>query len=79
MEKRTDEVELKVAGAETKEMAKAGKPRRRLNPVAKWILIGVAAAGVTSVVIYAVVNGKKVPVKAVEKAAETVGEVAAAI
>lgn len=78
MEKRTDEMELKAVGTETKEVAKA-KPRRRLNPVAKWVLIGVGAAVVVGGVTYMIVKGKKVPVQAVEKVAEVAGEVAAAV
>lgn len=78
MEKRTDEMELKAVGTETKEVAKA-KPRRRLNPVAKWVLIGVGAAAVVGGVTFLIVKGKKVPVQAVEKVAEVAGEVAAAV
>lgn len=78
MEKRTDEMELKAVGTETKEVAKA-KPRRRLNPVAKWVLIGVGAAVAVGGVTYLIVKGKKVPVQAVEKVAEVAGEVAAAV
>lgn len=78
MEKRTDEMELKAVGTETKEVAKA-KPRRRLNPIAKWVLIGVGAAAVVGGVTFMIVKGKKVPVQAVEKVAEVAGEVAAAV
>lgn len=78
MEKRTDEMELKAVGTETKEVAKA-KPRRRLNPVAKWVLIGVGAAAVVGGVTFLIVKGKKVPAQAVEKVAEVAGEVAAAV
>ena len=78
MENRTDEMELKAVGTETKEVAKA-KPRRRLNPVAKWVLIGVGAAAVVGGVTFLIVKGKKVPAQAVEKVAEVAGEVAAAV
>lgn len=78
MEKRTDEMELKAVGTETKDVAKA-KPRRRLNPVAKWVLIGVGAAAVVGGVTFLIVKGKKVPAQAVEKVAEVAGEVAAAV
>lgn len=57
---------------------KAEKPRRRLNPVVKWALISVGAAVVIGGVTYLIVKGKKVPVEAVEKAAEVAAEVAAA-
>ena len=78
MEKRTDEMERKAVGTETKEVAKA-KLRRRLNPVAKWVLIGVGAAAVVGGVTFLIVKGKKVPAQAVEKVAEVAGEVAAAV
>ena len=61
-----------------KGIVKAEKPRRRLNPVVKWALIGVGAAVVIGGVTYLIVKGKKVPVEAVEKAAEVAAEVAAA-
>ncbi len=79
MENRKEEnVELKAVN-ETKEVGKANKPRRRLNPVVKWVLIGVGAAAVVGGVTYLIVKGKKVPVQAVEKVAEVAGEVAAAV
>lgn len=78
MENRKDEnMELKAATAETKSVAKAEKPRRRLNPIAKWVLIGVGAAAVVGGVTFLIVKGKKVPVQAVEKVAEVAAEVAA--
>ena len=79
MEKRTDEMELKAVGTETKEVAKAEKPRRRLNPVAKWVLIGIGVTAVVGGVTFLIVKGKKVPVQAVEKVAEVAGEVAATV
>lgn len=79
MEKRTDEMELKAVGTETKEVAKAEKPRRRLNPVAKWVLIGTGVLGVGVGVAFLIVKGKKVPTQAVEKVAEVTAEVAAAV
>lgn len=79
MENRNDEnMELKAAGTETKDVGKAKKPRCRLNPVVKWTLIGVGAALVVGGVTFAIVKGKEVPVQAVEKVAEVAGEVAAA-
>ena len=79
MENRNDNMDVKAVGTETKEVAKAKKPRRRLNPVVKWTLIGVGAAVVVGGVTFLIVNGKKVPAKAVEKVAEVAGEVAAAV
>ena len=55
------------------------RPRRRLNPVVKWVLIGTAAATTVGVVTYLIVKGKKVPAQAVEKIAETTAEVAATV
>lgn len=78
MEKRTNETELVAVETETKEVAKA-KPRRRLNPIAKWTLIGVCAAAVVGGVTFMIVKGKKVPVQTVEKVAEVAGEVAATV
>lgn len=78
MEKRTDEMEPKAVGTETKEEAKA-KPRRRLNPIVKWALIGTGAVVVIGGVTFLIIKGKKVPTQAVEKVAEVASEVAAAV
>lgn len=77
MEKRTDELNGNTNGTETKDVAKA-KPRRRLNPIAKWVLIGVGAAAVVGGITFLIVKGKKVPVETIEKGAEVAAEIAAA-
>ena len=78
MVKQNNEMELTSAENMTKEVTKAKEPRRRLNPVVKWVGIGVGAALVVGGITFLIVKGKKVPVEAVEKIAEVTAEVAAA-
>lgn len=74
-------------GTEVKEMkteqetksAGEQKQRRRLNPIAKWTLIGLCAVTAVGGVTYLIVKGHKVPEQAVAKIAETTAEVAAAV
>lgn len=77
MEKNTNEMMQKVTDTEVKENPNMKRPRRRLNPIAKWVLIGIGGMVVVGGITFLIVNGKKVPVKAVEKVAEVAGEVAA--
>ena len=77
MEEKDNEIKM-VADPETGKKLKVKKPRRKLNPIVKWTLIGIGAAVVIGGVTYLIVKGKKVPVEAVEKTAEVVAEVAAA-
>lgn len=77
MNEKDNEV-MTVTDPETKKELKVRKPRRKLNPIVKWTLIGIGAAVVIGGVTYLIVKGKKVPVQAVEKTAEVVAEVATA-
>lgn len=70
---------MTVEDPKTKKELKVVKPKRKLNPIVKWVLIGAGAAIVIGGVTYLIVRGKKVPVQAVEKTAEVVAEVAAAV
>ena len=77
IEKDNEEV-MTVTDPETKKELKVRKPRRKLNPIVKWTLIGLGAAVVIGGVTYLIVKGKKVPTQAIERTAEVVAEVAAA-
>lgn len=77
MNEKDNEV-MTVTDPETKKELKVRRPRRKLNPIVKWTLIGIGASIVIGGVTYLIVKGKKVPVKAVEKTAEVVAEVATA-
>lgn len=77
MNEKDNEV-MTVTDPETNKELKVRRPRRKLNPIVKWTLIGIGASIVIGGVTYLIVKGKKVPVKAVEKTAEVVAEVATA-
>jgi len=58
---------------------RGGRQHRHMKPWVKWTLIGVGAVVVIGGVTYLIINGKKVPAKAVAKIAETAPEVLATV
>lgn len=62
--------EVKAVNEEAVATRRCERPKKRLNPVIKWVLIGVTAGIVVGTGIYLIVKGKEVPVEAVEKAVD---------
>ena len=72
MDKQNVGTEMKETEGQKKELTK--KQHRRMKPWVKWTLIGVGGLVVIGGVTFLIVNGKKVPVKEVTKAAEVVAD-----
>ena len=66
---------------EEKEQNRDGRKtkHRRMKPWVKWTLIGVGGVIVIGGVAYLIINGKKVPAKAITKGAEVVADVATVV
>lgn len=81
MEKKNNPEVIEAEGTveETKEAKKAA-PKKRLNPIVKYALLGVGAVVVIGGVVYLVTkSGAKVPAEAIDKGAELAADVATAV